>query len=312
MQDLNDVFYFSQVVAQGGFTAAGRALGLPKSKLSRRVSQLEERLGVRLLERSSRHFRVTDIGRTYYEQCRLALDAAERAEALVSASLTEPRGLVRCACPLGLVELVSPLLPEFLELYPRVRVQLVVTDRAVDIVSERIDVALRVRTSLQSDPGLTVRTLARSRRILLASPSLMNALETQREISALDALPTLSTSDEGTHVTWQLEKSDGTSYAHKHQPRLGCSDFTAVRDAAIAGLGVALLPDHACVPALRSGALVRVFPDYAAMEGIVHVVFTTRKGLPRAVRAFIDQLAKRLSDRALFPSTPDERHATPR
>lgn len=302
MQDLNDVFYFSQVVAHGGFTAAGRALGMPKSKLSRRVSRLEERLGARLLERSSRRFRVTDLGRAYYEQCRLALDAAERAEAIVAASVAEPRGLVRCACPLGLVELVAPMLPDFLVLYPRVRVQLVVTDRAVDLVSERIDVALRVRTALQSDAGLTVRTLARSRRILLASPSLVNAMPA-REISALDALPTLSTSDDGAEVTWELEKADGTRYTHTHRPRLGCSDFGAVRDAAIAGLGVALLPDHACVAALRSGALVRVFPEYAALEGIVHIVFTTRKGLPRVVRVFIDQLAKRLRDPALFPST---------
>ena len=252
---------------------------------------------------------MTDIGRAYYEQCRLALDAAERAEAIVAASVTEPRGLVRCACPLGLVEVVSPMLPEFLKLYPRVRVQLVVTDRAVDVVSERIDVALRVRTSLQSDAGLTVRTLARSGRILLASPSLVNAIPSPREISALDALPTLSTTEEGAQVTWELQKTDGTRYAHKHQPRLGCSDFTAVRDAAIAGLGVALLPDHACVAALRSGALIRVFPDYAAMEGIVHVVFTTRKGLPRVVRVFIDQLAKRLSDPALFPTAPKPRDA---
>lgn len=301
MQDLNDVFYFSQVVTHGGFTAAGRALSLPKSKLSRRVSQLEERLGVRLLERSSRRFRVTDIGRAYYEQCRLALEAAERAEAVVAASVTEPRGLVRCACPLGLVEVVSPMLPEFLKLYPRVRVQLVVTDRPVDVVSEGIDVALRVRTSLQSDAALTVRTLARSRRILVASPSVVNAMSGQHEVSALDALPTLSTADEGAKITWELEKTDGTRHTHTHQPRLGCSDFAAVRDAAIAGLGVALLPDHACVSALKSGALVRVLPNHAALEGIVHIVFTTRKGLPRVVRVFIDQLAKRMSDPALFP-----------
>lgn len=302
MHDLNDVFYFSQVVAHEGFTAASRALDVPKSKLSRRVTRLEEQLGVRLLERSSRRFRVTDIGRAYYEHCRLAVDAAERAEAFVAASLSEPRGLVRCACPLGLVEVVAPLLPDFLKLYPRVRVQLVVADRAVDLVSERIDVALRVRTSLQSDAALTVRTFARSRRILLASPSLVNTLPTKQEITALKTLPTLSSSDDGAEVTWQLKTSDGTLYLHKHQPRLGCSDFAAVREAAIAGLGVALLPDHACLAALKSGALLRIFPDYAGAEGIVHIVFTTRKRMPRAVRLFIDQLAKRLSDPAVFPS----------
>ena len=297
MHDLNDLFYFNQVVLHGGFTAAGRALRLPKSKLSRRVAQLEERLGVRLLERSSRRFRVTEIGKTYFEQSRLALEAAERAEALVVASTNEPRGSVRLSCPLGLVELVSPMLPGFLTSYPRVRVQLVVADRPVDVVAERVDVALRVRVKLDTDAALTLRTLARSRRILLASPALSNSLATQ-DVSALSTLPTLSTTDEGEEVTWTLETSDGRSYQHKHTPRLGCSDFSAVRQAAIAGLGVALLPDHACSEALRNGTLVRLFPDYAGQEGIVHVVFTTRKGLPRAVRAFVDQLAQHLQKSA--------------
>src|SRR5262245_35451644 len=121
LQDLNNLFYFSQVVAHGGFAPAGRALKLPKSKLSRRVAELEAGLGVRLIERSSRRFAVTDIGKAFYEQCQAAVRAAEHAEALVAASLTEPRGLVRFACPTGLVEVVSPILPSFLARYPRVR-----------------------------------------------------------------------------------------------------------------------------------------------------------------------------------------------
>src|SRR3984957_7352125 len=178
MQDLNDILYFSQVVTHGGFAAAGRALHVPKSKLSRRVAQLEDRMGARLIERSSRRFRVTEIGGAFYEQCQTALTAAERAEAIVVASLTEPRGVVRFSCPTGLVEIVSRALPDFLKLYPRGRVQIVAVDRAVDLIKEHIDVALRVRLKLDTDASLTVRTVAHSRRILVASPILANDLHT--------------------------------------------------------------------------------------------------------------------------------------
>jgi DNA-binding transcriptional LysR family regulator len=291
MQDLNDIFYFSQVVTHGGFTAAGRALHVPKSKLSRRVSQLEVRMGARLIERSSRRFRVTEIGRAFYEQCQAALNAAERAEAVVVASLTEPRGVVRFSCPSGLVEIISRALPDFLKLYPRGRVQIVAVDRRVDLIKERIDVALRVRLKLDTDASLTMRSLAQSRRILLASPILANGIQTQ-DITALASLPSLSTSDEDTEITWTLEGPNGQKHSYTHDPRFVCGDFAAVRDAAIAGLGVALLPDHACAAALRSGTLVRIFPDWYGEQGIIHLVFTARTGLPPLVRAWIDHLAK--------------------
>src|SRR5258708_35695887 len=223
MLDLNDIFYFSQVVTHGGFAAAGRVSHIPKSKLSRRVAQLEDRMGARLIERSSRRFRVTEIGRAFYEQCQTALNAAERAEAIVVASLTEPRGVVRFSCPTGLVEIVSRALPAFLKLYPLGRVQIVAADRPVDLIKERIDVALRVRLKLDTDATLTMRTIAYSRRILLASPILANDLRTQ-DIAALASLPSLSTSDEDTEQTWTLDGPNGQKYTYTHTPRLGCGD----------------------------------------------------------------------------------------
>jgi DNA-binding transcriptional LysR family regulator len=299
MQDLNDLYFFAQVVSHGGFAPAGRVLKIPKSKLSRRVAQLEERLGVRLIERSSRRFRVTEIGQTFFEQSQLAVSAAERAEAMVAASLSEPKGVVRFSCPTGLVEVISPMLPDFLSLYPRVRIELVATDRAVDLITERIDVALRVRIKLDTDAALTMRTLARSRRILLASPALANSMKSA-DITSMSNLPTLSTSDESGETTWALEGPNGAEHVHTHLARMNCSDFVAIRNAAIAGLGVALLPDHSCVAALRSGALVRVFPEWSGKEGIVHLVFTTRTGLPPVVRAWIDHLATRFRDPQTF------------
>lgn len=298
MPDLNDLFYFVQVVAHGGFAPAGRALRIPKSRLSRRVADLEARLGVRLIERSSRRFRVTEIGEACYEQSRLAVAAAERAEAVVAARLTEPRGVVRFACPTGLVELVSPMIPPFLKRHPQVNVQIIATDRAVDLINERIDLALRVRVTLDADATLTMRMLGKSRRILVASPAIANGLATG-DIAALGTVPTLATSDDVGDVVWSLEGPDGALREQRLSPRFSCVDFAAVRDAAVAGLGVALLPDHACAAALRNGALTRVFPDWRGREGRVHLVFTTRTGLPPQVRAWIDHLAADFPEAAL-------------
>jgi DNA-binding transcriptional LysR family regulator len=286
--DLNDLVYFAGVVAHGGFAAAGRALREPKSKLSRRVAGLEARLGVRLIERSSRRFRVTDVGQAFYERCKAMVAEAERAEALVAEAQSEPHGLIRMSCPTGLVEPISALVTKFLAQYPRVRLQLVAVDRPVDLIEERIDVALRVRTALEGDASLTMRSLGNSIRILVATPQLASRIGS---INDLANHPTLSTTDDQSEVNWLLETDDGQRQTVRHEPRIGCADFTAVRTAALAGLGVALLPDHTCKQALQDGKLVRVLPAWRGMRGLVHIVFTTRRGLPPAVRNFINARA---------------------
>jgi DNA-binding transcriptional LysR family regulator len=121
MQDLNDFYYFAEVVAHGGFAAAGRALNIPKSKLSRRIAQLEQRLDARLIERSTRRFRVTEVGQAFYERCRTLLMDAESAEAVVAEARGEPQGVVRFSCPIGLVEPLQPLIAAYLEDHPKVR-----------------------------------------------------------------------------------------------------------------------------------------------------------------------------------------------
>ena len=286
--DLNDLAYFAEVVTHGGFAAAGRALREPKSKLSRRIAGLEERLGLRLIERSSRRFRVTETGKAFYERCRAMLAEAEQAEALVIQAQAEPHGRVRFSCPTGMVEPISDQIASFLARYPKVRLQLVATDRAVDLIEERIDLALRVRTALTSDAALTMRSLGSSTRILVASPQLASRIE---DVGTLAALPALSTSDTLEDLEWHLETDDGRVHVHRSEARLGCEDMAAVRRAAVDGLGLALLPDHVCRETLALGQLVRVLPAWRGQRGIVHLVFTTRRGLAPAVRALIDHLA---------------------
>ncbi|MET3713747.1 DNA-binding transcriptional LysR family regulator [Sphingomonas trueperi] len=286
--DLNDLAYFAEVVSHRGFAAAGRALREPKSKLSRRVAGLEQRLGLRLIERSSRRFPVTDVGQAFYERCRAMLAEADQAEALVMQAQTEPHGLIRFSCPTGMIAPVSDLMTTFLARYPKVRLQLLVTDRGVDLIEERIDLALRVRTELTTDAELTVRSLGRSIRILVASPHFASEVVSVEQLATVQ---TLSTNDAHDVVDWDLSTDDGQQQTVRIEPRLGCADMDQLLVAAIVGHGVALLPDRVCRAALNDGRLVRVLPAWHGQIGIIHLVFTTRRGLPPAVRALIDHLA---------------------
>jgi len=290
MPDLNDYLLYAEVVAHGGFAPAGRALRQPKSTLSRRIALLEARLGVRLIERTTRRFRVTEVGQAFYERCRIVALDVEQANAVAAEAKSEPHGLIRFSCPTGLIEALSASLPRFLARFPKVRLQVIAVDRAVDLIEERIDVALRVRTALSTDAALTMRTLGGSRRILVAGPQLAARCR-DLTIDKLEGLPTLSPTDQSGELTWDLLGPDGANRAVRHEPRMTCGDFRALRDAAAANIGVAFLPDHVCRDDLTSGRLVQVFPEWRSEDGIVHIVFTTRRGLPPAVRAFIDHLA---------------------
>ena len=256
-----------------GFAAAGRALREPKSKLSRRISGLEERLGLRLIERSSRRFRVTETGHAFYERCRAMLAEADQAETLVMQAQAEPRGHIRFSCPTGMVAPVSDLITSFLARYPKVQLQLVATDRAVDLIEERIDVALRVRVALTTDAELTVRSVGQSVRILVASPQLASRVGS---VEQLATLPTLSTNEEHAVVDWDLETGDGrratgdgrraTGDGRRRkqmvrvEPRLGCTDMDQLIAAALAGPGRRTVAG----PCLSSGVGRRALGSCAA------------------------------------------------
>jgi DNA-binding transcriptional LysR family regulator len=176
LPDLNELYYFAQVVEHGGFAPAGRALGLPKSKLSRRVALLEERLGAQLLLRSTRSFAVTEVGKRYYQHCRAMLTEAEAAEESVALVHSEPCGKVRMSCPVALLaSRVGRMLGEFMRQYPRVELQVDETNRRVDVIGEGLDLALRVRPPPLQDSDLVLRTLAERRQCLVAAPSCCSA-----------------------------------------------------------------------------------------------------------------------------------------
>ncbi|AVO48926.1 LysR family transcriptional regulator [Melaminivora suipulveris] len=290
MQDLNDLQYFAAVVEHGGFAAAGRALGVQKSRLSRRVLALEERLGVRLLNRSSRRFSVTEVGREVHERCRAMLIEAEAAEQAALQMHAEPRGVVRMSCPSGLLTFgYGEMLARFMAQHPQVEVHLESTGRRVDVIAEGVDVAIRVRFPPLESTELVMRRLDESTQCLVASPSLVAApLQSPTD---LENLPSLDLAPPRGRHAWQLHHADGRVATIAHQPRLVTGDMSVLRAAAIAGVGVVQLPTIFIWDDVQAGRLLHVLPTWRPRAGIVHAVFASRRGLLPAVRALVDFLA---------------------
>jgi DNA-binding transcriptional LysR family regulator len=294
MQDLNDLYYFVQVVDHQGFAPAGRALNMPKSKLSRRIALLEERLGVRLIQRSTRRFSVTEIGQSYYRHCQAMLVEAQAAQEVIDLVSAEPQGTVRISCPQALLDYqVGDMLARFLAACPRVQMEMESTNRRVDVIGEGFDIAIRVRFPPLDDSGLVMRVLGESSQRLVASPALLQAhgLAVPLMPADLAHLPSLDEGPAQREHSWSLlGPNDATATVH-HQPRLISDDRLALRLAALQGVGVLQLPTMMVQHDLQQGLLVDVLPQWRPRSGIVHAVFPSRRGLLPAVRELIDFLA---------------------
>lgn len=297
MRDFNDLQFFAAVVIHRGFSAAARALAMPKSRLSRRVALLEERLGVRLLDRTTRGLSLTQIGQEVFEHARAAVIEAEAAEEAALRMQSEPRGLVRLSCPLGLQHAIAGPLPGFLAAHLQLRVQFIATNRRVDLIHEGVDVAIRVRERLDTDADLQMKRIGLSRRFLVASPSLLTTGDVPTSPADLGNFPALHQEEQSAGV-WQLTAANGDAVTVSAEPRLASGSLDILLAAACGGAGIALLPAAYCQDALATGALVRVLPDWSGADGILHLVFASRRGMLPSVRAVID-----FASAALKPST---------
>ncbi|MGH8246407.1 MAG: LysR substrate-binding domain-containing protein, partial [Gammaproteobacteria bacterium] len=271
MQDLNNLYYFVQVVDHGGFAPAGRALNMPKSKLSRRTAELEERLGVRLLQRSTRRFQVTEVGQEYYRHCVAMLVEAEAAEDAVERTRSAPQGLVRLTCPSSLLYFqIGQMLPRFMTQYPRVRAELESTNRRVDLVAEHVDVAIRLDSAPLHGGELAMKVLADLTYRLVAHPRLLEGRSVAMVPADLRELPSIDFGPSGRRHEWCLQGPDGGTALVPHAPRLVTEDLVALHFAAIEGVGVAQLPATVVRPDLLEGRLVEVMPLWAPRRDMVH------------------------------------------
>lgn len=294
MHDLNDLQFFAAVVGHRSFSAAARVLGVPKSRVSRRVALLEERLGVRLLERSTRSLHVTEVGKQVYEHARAVIDEADAVDDVALRMRSEPRGLVRISCPHGLQEILSNAMPAFLAAHPALRVQVVMTNRRVDLVEEGIDIAIRIRERLDTDADVQLKKIGTSKRILVSAPQLLAEIGRPSAPGDLKRFPLLHQQEQPGPSIWTLTNRAGQRETIEFQARLATGDFGLLVNAASAGVGIALLPRGNCSAELASGRLVHVLAPWAAPDGILHLVFTSRRGMLPGVRAAVELAAEAL------------------
>ncbi|SPZ60705.1 D-malate degradation protein R [Serratia quinivorans] len=294
--DLNDLRYFAMVVEYGGFSAAERISGIPKSRLSSRVKVLESRMGVRLLQRTTRHVSLTNIGSQFFAHCQRLLVEARAAQDVIDMASGAPRGLVRISCPVLATQVyIAPYLPQFMVRYPQVSVQVMALDRPVDLRTEQVDIALRFRQPENQDPDLISKPLGISRRILVASPDYLARIPSLHNPTELTQISTLHYEVNETVPCWELQHVlNGERISIKHHPALISCDHETVLQAAIQGMGIAMLPDVACLTALAQHKLCVVLPEWGSVELVFHLAFLTRRGMLPSVRALIDFLSENL------------------
>lgn len=298
LTDLDDFYCFALVVEHGGFSAAERATDIPKSKLSRRVYNLEERLGVRLIQRSSRHFAVTEIGMNVYRHAQVMMNAAQAAHDLVDHLSVKPRGVIKVTVPVDIAQnQLTKILPDFLKLYPEIRVQLIISNRRFDVINEGIDIALRVRSNLDDDPSLVIRQFSTIEQHIFASQAYLNEYGSIKKPEDLTQHRILSLADDHLDQQIILHNKENQQEKVKVNPVIMASNLLMLANLASQNCGVALLPDTIASEYVRTGELVRILSDWKAPHGIFHAVYPSRRGQLPAVRVFIDYLVEQLAIR---------------
>lgn len=304
MLDLNDVALFVQVVRAGSFAEAARRLGMPPNTASRRVQALEQHLGVRLMQRSTRKLTLTDAGRTFYSGCAGQVEAlAQSAQELADGSQL-PKGTVRVAAPADFFSFfLMDWIAEFLAAHPLIRVEFVLSDARADLIGEGIDVAFRAGKILE--PNVVARHIGTGRATLVASSTYLAARGTPDTLEALSAhecvtlVQPTGLIDSTGRISWRLDGPRGAEEIAVGG-RFSANTVQALLKAALAGLGIALLPAVITAPHVRAGDLQEVLPDYGVNGIGVYFVFLSSRQLPRAVRAFIDFTMAKMLDQGLI------------
>ncbi|EJB04551.1 transcriptional regulator [Rhizobium leguminosarum bv. trifolii WSM597] len=291
--NLNDLHLFVQAVDSGGFTAAARHLGIPKSTVSKRVAELEGRLGVRLIQRTSRSFALTELGREFFQHAQASIIEAEMAEGIVRRHLAEPAGSVRLTASVPTAQFtLTEHLPALAARYPKLRLSVHVTDRFVDIVQEGFDIALRSHRAPLPDSALVQRKLASHPFLILASPEYIRAHgqpSRPEDLAEHATIMTILTEDQ-----WRLTSDGGDEALVTLQSVMAADEPYVLMEAAVAGLGITCLPTSVCRKALAEGRLVRVLPEWTAGSIETTILMPHRRGQLPAVRAVVDFLAERL------------------
>jgi len=290
MRNLNDYYFFVQVVEHGGFAQAARHTGAPKSTLAKRVAALESELGVRLIQRTSRRFTVTELGQEFYRHAAAMLIEADAAEDVVKGRLAEPSGTVRITASVPTAQgILAKVLVGLAAAHPKVHVVLHVTDRFVDMVQEGFDIALRDHFAPLPDSGLVQRVVAVDPVCLVASPAYLATMGTPQLPQDLAGHAGLMGSMVG--GPWRLENNEGATQEVSIVPRLHADESTVLLRAVEEGLGIACLPQRMCGEAIAAGRVQRVLPQWRAGSVTTTLLMPHRRGQLPSVRLVADAIA---------------------
>ncbi|WP_404710098.1 LysR family transcriptional regulator [Sphingomonas sp. MMS24-J13] len=287
MADLLDLKIFARVVESGSLSAAGRELQLSPTVVSKRLTRLEEQLGARLIQRTTRQLTLTEVGEGYHEHVLRVLTALEEADAFISGS-GDPRGLLRVSAPTGFGRLhIAPRLKPFLRAYPEVRLELDLSDDYVDLIAGGFDVVVRIG-SLE-DSSMVARKLAPNRRLLVATPDYLAERGEPVTLADLDRHQVLTTMSQ---PEWHLDGPDG-AIVYRPASLLLTNSSEVVREGIVSGLGIGLRSTWDISEELRAGKLKRVLPNHAGSSRVaIWAIYPSRRLVPPKVRAFIDHLAE--------------------
>jgi len=293
--DPGDLLLFARVVECGSFSRAAQRVDLPKSTLSRRISLLEAKLGERLLLRTTRKLALTEFGASLLEHARKVVEETEAAGALAQHRQAGPSGLLRISMPADFGDtLMRQVLAEFVRRYPAISLELDLSARRVDLLEENFDVTLRSHSEPLEDSGLYRKALGTLKYVLVASPSFIATLPQGLSAEQLSILPTLVRKTPWAGTQWELTHPQEGLRKVSLTPRLVSNNLLVLRQAAIDGLGITLLPEMACRQELVHGKLQRVLPDWHTPPSSVSALYASHKGQSSALRAFLDYLAEKL------------------
>lgn len=291
MLDLKDVSFFVHVVERGGFTSAAELLGVQKSTLSQRIKVLEATLGVRLINRTSRQFAMTEVGGEFYRHALALLQSASAAEQAMRKRVVEPSGVIRMTVPVEISQcLLRNVMPAFLNQHPKVAIQEHATDRFVDIVGEGFDLALRGHTSRLQDSNLIQRPIASMPWYLFAGPAYLERCAPIKHPADLAGHAIISIVRRGP-PQWQLRGPDDEAVTVQIVPRYQSNNLLSLKEAALSNLGIAALPGFLCRAELYAGSLRQLLPGWIASDAWLSALMPNRTGLLPAVRLLVDFLA---------------------
>lgn len=293
--NLDLAFSFVNVVEKRGFSAAARALGVPKSRLSRQVRQLEQTLETRLLHRDSRHMSLTEAGEAYFRHAKAALECMVAAEAAVRRRKDVLEGSVTLSCSVGVAQFaVSQVLPRFMAANPRVLVRLQASNEFTDLIEGAVDIAIRGHLKLLPDSAMVQRRLAVVAWRLFASPDYVERFGAPHSPEDLDGHAGLAVGWRPGGDCWSLQSDDGASASVPYAPRLRSDDMVTLMEAAAHGLGVAALPAYVCREAVEKGRLERLLPAWTAGAPELSLLMPSRRGNPPQVDAMVTFLRAEL------------------